>query len=182
MNLKSFIPYLGALVLCSCASQGPVPEPAEIRSRIDKSGASEGQESEWKWHLKKTVPNVFGDRGRKESLKHGFYEQDGTVLSNASWEAVAHYSFLAYRGSMIGNAGYPYSISPSGRFVVIPVSYSSGEESRKLKVYDKKRGRFLLREVGGQAIEGYDWSPDERSIVVTFENEERKTIRLAKVD
>lgn len=175
MNFKTTITYLVFLALGSCASDGPVSGASEAKNR---GGMPE--ESEWEPHPKELVPNVFEDRGKKKSLKFGFYEQDGTVLSNASWEAVAHYSFLGYRGSMIGNAGYPFSISPSGRFVVIPVTYSSGEESRDLKIYDRKQNRFILRKVGGLAIKEYEWSSDDRSIVVTFENEEREEVRLAK--
>ncbi len=160
MNFKTTITYLVFLALGSCASDGPVSGASEAKNR---GGMPE--ESEWEPHPKELVPNVFEDRGKKKSLKFGFYEQDGTVLSNASWEAVAH---------------YPFSISPSGRFVVIPVTYSSGEESRDLKIYDRKQNRFILRKVGGLAIKEYEWSSDDRSIVVTFENEEREEVRLAK--
>lgn len=103
-------------------------------------------------------------------MGNGFYEQAGSVASNSSWEAVAHYTYLAYRGIKIENASYPYSISPSGRFAVIPESYEYGAKARKVKIYDKNGNRFVVREVQPRNIRGYNWAEDERTVAVIFES------------
>ncbi|WP_200274274.1 hypothetical protein [Luteolibacter pohnpeiensis] len=121
-------------------------------------------------HSQSPVPNLFGGKEDKKDVGDGFYEQAGSVASNSLWEAVAHYTYLAYHGVEIGNASYPYSISPSGRFVIIPESYYHGAKSHKLKIYDKTLNRFVLREVEPQVISGYNWAADERMVTVFFES------------
>ncbi|MDA7933431.1 hypothetical protein N9B65_00130 [Akkermansiaceae bacterium] len=172
MRLTAIVALRAVLALVSCSSDEPFSETSHTRRK----------ETEWQAHPRKPVPNVFGGSGRKRSLEHGFYEQAGSVPSNATWESVAHYDFLGYRGSVIGNSGHPYSISPSGRFVVIPVTYLVGEERRELKIYDKKRNRFILRKVAGLAIQDFEWSADERSIVVVFDNDQKTRIPLGEFD
>lgn len=132
--------------------------------------------SEWKQHSQDPVPNIFGDETKKEPLNNGFYKQAGSVPSNASWESVAHYTFLAYNNIKIGKASFPYSISPSGRFVIIPEVYYHNAPQYKLKIYDKKLNQFLLRNVKPKAISNYIWSNKERTIKVFFANAEKPTI------
>jgi hypothetical protein len=124
-------------------------------------------------HSQEPVPNLFGDKTEKENVGHGFYEQSGCEASSSSWEAVAHYSYLAYRGIKIGYASFPYSISPSGRFLAIPESYYHGAKSYKLKIYDKSRNRFVVRSIPPKTIRSYNWAKDEQLVTVLFEDSAR---------
>lgn len=163
--MKRSIQWLVAasIVLSSCTTS----------KRADESPSEPYRTSEWIQHSQEPVPNLFGDQSEKENVGHGFYEQSGCEASSSSWEAVAHYSYLAYRGIRIGNASFPYSISPSGRFLVIPESYYHGAKFYKLKIYDKSRNSFLVRSIPAKTIRGYNWTKDEQAVTVHFEDTDK---------
>jgi hypothetical protein len=117
--------------------------------------------TQWIKHSTEAVPNYFGEKPPKRFLKDGYYEQAGSVAS--SWE-VAHYTYLGYNNVQIGIAQLPYSISSSGRFVAILEDYYSGAKTSKLKIYDKSRNRYLIREIPPLAIRGYNWEKDEQAV------------------
>jgi len=160
MIQRIHILFIVSMVLTSCATNVVTSDKAEALHR----------ESEWAQHSQDPVPNVFGDQKDKKPVRGGFYEQSGSTTSSSSWEAFAHYTYLAYRNINIGFASYPYSISPSGRLVIIPETYHHGATKHTLKIYDKRRNRFILREVNPLVIRGYKWSKDEQTVQVLFEN------------
>lgn len=152
---------LGALfLLASCAIS--VPEA--------KKEDSATQSTEWAEHAQKPISNVFGGTTPKRSLRGGYYEQSGSVASDASWEAVAHYTYLGHNGFQIGIAQRPYSISPSGRFVVIPEQYVSGSTHHILKIYDSELNRFIRREIPPNVVRSYEWTNNECIVEVSFED------------
>lgn len=161
--MKPLIPALAALAL-TLSSCIPATQPP-----------SEEKTSTWKNHPHEPVPHVFGETTEKEYIRSGFYEQSGSVPSSASWESIAHYTFIAHNGHMIGYAGRPYSISPSGRYLIIPVSYLHGEKQHTLKIYDKKLNRYTLQYIPAMTISSYQWTPNEQSVEITSQETNKTT-------
>ena len=151
--------FVAGFVLVSCSTS---------LQQEDEQVLARGS-SEWMDHPSDPVPNILGRRSPKRFLRNGFYEQGGSVLSSASWESVAHYTYLGRDKIQIGIA-HPYSISPSGRFAVIPEEYVSESSFHVLKIYDSRHHRFVRRKVQPGVIRSYDWSDDERVIRVSFED------------
>lgn len=130
----------------------------------------EGQSATWEVHADVSVPNVFGEAQKRKSVRHGFYEQGGSVPSNASWESVAHYTYLGHLGRSLGRAS-SYSISPTGRFAALPAEDG-------MKIYDSWTNRHFSRPIPRKGITGYDWSVDERNLAVSFEDATTVTIEI----